>query len=199
MTRRKRQGPRPFEIVMDEAGEEAFPWNLQEHLKGCVAAYQIKPSYSAAVYFALEAIWGIARDVDIRVKTGTLPQEEVNEDWQIPPLKTVPVPWIWIRALATAWVKYRKEGGPLGQAFGLEGGGQGKPPAMTKLMQMLDERAIARWIWSRYQEARAAGNQIEIEDVILEAEEKFDRSDVTVRRAWRRFGVREMQRCPDRS
>ena len=199
MTRRKRQGPRPFEIVMDEAGEEAFPWNLDEHLNGCVAAYQNEPSYTAAVYFALEAIWGIARDVEIRPRTDTLPQDGSDEDWQIPPLSTVGVPWMWVAALAAAWGKYKLEGGPLGEAFGLEGGGQGKPPAMTKLLQMLDERAIARWIWARVQKARAAGDEIDIEDVILEAEEKFYRSDGTIRRAWRRFGGRERQRSPAES
>jgi hypothetical protein len=199
MTRRKRQGPRPFEIVMDEAGEDAFPWNLDEHLNGCVAAYQNQPSYAAAVYFALEAIWGIARDVDVRAKMGTLSKEELNEDWLLPPLQTVPIPWMWIRVLATAWRKYRNEGGSLGEAFGLEGGGQGKPPAMTKLLQMLDERAIARWIWARVQKARAAGDDMDIEDIILEAEEKFDRSDGTIRRAWRRFGGRERQRSPAES
>ena len=72
------------------------------------------------------------------------------------PEATFAVPWIWIRSLATAWETYKTEGGPLGQAFGLEGGGQGKSPIIDKLTQMLDERAIARWIWSRVQEARAA-------------------------------------------
>jgi hypothetical protein len=59
---------------------------------------------------------------------------------------------------------------------------------------MLDERAIARWIFSRVQEAKAAGKKIRIEDVVQEAAEKFGKSDVTIRRAWARFGRRERQR-----
>jgi hypothetical protein len=55
-------------------------------------------------------------------------------------------------------------------------------------MQMLDERAIARWIWSRVQRARAAGDKILIENAVQDAAEKFGRSDFTTRRAWRRFG-----------
>ena len=64
---------------------------------------------------------------------------------------------------------------------------------------MLNERAIARWIGSRVQEARAAGKGIKIEDVIRDAAERFDKSDVTIRRAWQRFGQRERLRAQDRS
>ena len=95
-----------------------------------------------------------------------------------------------------SWEKYKSEGGPLGQAFGLEGG-QGKPPISDKLMQMLDERAIARWIWSRIQQTRAAGEKMRIEDVVQEAAEKFGKSDVTIRRAWQRFGQLERLRTQD--
>ena len=112
------------------------------------------------IFFALEALWGIARDVDIHAKTGNLDPAQLDEQWILSPLQTLPVPWIWIRALGTAWEKYKTEGGPLGKAFGLEGG-QGKPPTIAKLMQMLDERAIARWIWSRVEKLRAAGQEIQ--------------------------------------
>ena len=72
--------------------------------------------------------------------------------YQTDKLRTnLPVPWIWIRALSAAWERYKTEGGPLGRAFGLEGGGQGKSPTIDKLAQMLDERAIARWIGSQLQ------------------------------------------------
>ena len=38
---------------------------------------------------------------------------------------------------------------------------------------------------------RAAGEKIRIEDVVQEAAEKFGKSDVTIRRAWQRFGQQE--------
>ena len=66
---------------------------------------------------------------------------------------------------------------------------------MIQLTQMLDERAIARWIFTRVQEARFGGEKIWIEDVVQEAAEKFEKSDVTVRRAWQRFGRRERRRA----
>jgi hypothetical protein len=181
---------------MDEFIGERIPWNLDEHLNGCLVGYQTAPSYGTAVFFALEALWGIARDMGVRAEAGKLDPEQLDEDWIVSPRTNLEVPWIWIRSLATAWEKYKDDRGPLGQAFGLEGGGQGKPPIIDKLAQMLDERAIARWVWSRVEEARAAHKKIRIEDVIQEAVEKFDKSDITIRRAWERFGRRERQRQP---
>jgi len=179
---------------MDELGGEQDLWDLQEHLNGCLAGYQRDSTYAAAVYFALEALWGIAHDVGVRAKSGRLGPDQLDADWIISPRTSLPVPWIWIRSLATAWERYKTDGDPLGKAFGLEGGGQGKSPIIDKLAQMLDERAIARWVFSRVQEARAAGKKIRIEGEIQQAATKFGKSDVTIRRAWARFGRRERQR-----
>jgi hypothetical protein len=193
MSRKSSHGPRPFETVMDELEVDRGSWDLQRHLNGCLAGYQTDPSYGTAVYFGLEALWGIANDVGIQAKSGRLDQGQLDPEWIIDPKTELPVPWMWIRALATAWERFQTEGGPLGQAFGLEGG-QGKPPISDKLAQMLSERAIAHWIFSRVQEVKAAGKKIRIEDVVQEAAEKFGKSDVTIRRAWARFGRRERQR-----
>jgi hypothetical protein len=100
---------------------------------------------------------------------------------------------MWIRALGTAWERYKTEGMTVGHAFGLEGR-QGKRPVHGQLAQTLDERAIARWIFSRVQQAKSAGHKIRIEDVVQKAAVKFDKSDVTIRRAWQRFGRRERNR-----
>jgi hypothetical protein len=117
---------------MDEFAEERFPWDLDKHLNGCLSGYGTAPSYGVAVFFALEALWGIARDVDIRARAGEFDPDQLDKDWIVSPRTTFDVPWIWIRSLATAFEKYKSEGGPLGQAFGLEGG-QGKPPIIDKL------------------------------------------------------------------
>ena len=149
------------------------------------------------MYFALEALAGIAHDIDVRAKNGTLDPDQRDGDWTSSPQATLPVPWIWIKSLATAWERYKSDGGPLGTAFGLEGGGQGKSPTIDKLTKMLNERAIARWIWSRVQEARDVGKKIKIEDVMQDAAERFDKSDVTIRRAWQRFGKLERLQTQD--
>src|SRR5262249_769766 len=85
-------------------------------------------------------------------------QAQLDPRWIIDPKTKLPVPWMWTRALGTAWERYHTDDGTLGQAFGLEGG-QGKPPISDKLTQMLNERAIARWIFSRIQEAKTAGRE----------------------------------------
>ena len=193
MPRKSSRGPRPFETVMDELALEGDTWDLEQHLNGCLAGYQADPSYGAAVYFALEALWGIANDIGFRAKSGRLDQSERDPEWIIAPKARLPVPWMWIRALATAWERYKSDGRDLGHAFGLEGG-QGKPPIDDKLAQMLDQRAIARWMFSHFQEVKAAGRKIRIEDLVQKAAKKFGKSDVTIRRAWARFGGRERRR-----
>ena len=190
MARKSSLKPQPFEIAMNDLADERKLWTLQKHLDGCLVGYQHNSTYDAAVYFALEALGGIAHDIDVRAKNGTLDPDQRDGDWTSSPQATLAVPWIWIvpcHSLGTI----QDRGRAIRHRFGLEGGGQGKPPTIDKLMQMLDERAIARWIWSQVQDARAVGKKIPIEDVIQEAAEKFDKSDETIRRAWKRFGQLE--------
>jgi hypothetical protein len=188
---RKKQAPRPSDVVMDELVGDQAPWDLEKHLTGCLVGYQTDGSYGAAVYFALEALSGIAQDVAVSAKDGGLNPDQLDADWIISPSTRLPVPWIWIRALGEAWERYKTEGGPLGRAFGLEGGGQGKSPTGDRLLRMLDERAIVRWISAQLEQARAAHKKIRIEDLIQEAAEKFGKSDVTIRRIWQRFRRRQ--------
>jgi hypothetical protein len=178
---------------MSELVGEQVPWHLEKHLAGCLAGYQTDGTYGAAVFFALEALWGIAHDVRVRADAGEFNPDQLDPDWIISPKESVPVPWIWIRALSSAWERYKTEREPLGRAFGLEGG-QGRSPTMEKLEQLLSERAIARWIGSKLEEARTAQKKIRIEDLVQDAAVKFAKSDVTIRRAWARFGHRERQR-----
>src|SRR5215211_7274813 len=98
MARKSSTGPRPSEIVMQELAVQGSA-GLREHLNGCLAAYQIEPSYGAAVYFALEAIWAIAQEGRERAKAGTLPPDQMDADWTLHPLTRVPVPWMWILSL----------------------------------------------------------------------------------------------------
>jgi hypothetical protein len=191
---RKPRAPRLSDVIMDELVGDHAPWDLDKHMSGCLRGYQTDPSYGAAVYFALEALWGIAREVAVRANAGKVDPDQLDADWIISPNTGLPVSWMWIRALSAAWERYKTEGGPLGLAFGLEGGRQGKSPTIDKLAQMLDQRAIARWIGSQLEAARKAKKKIRIEDLVHEAAEKFGKSDVTIRRAWVRFSRRERQR-----
>ena len=67
---RKPRAPRLSDVIMDELVGDHAPWDLDKHLSGCLRGYQTDPSYGAAVYFALEALSGIARDVAVRANAG---------------------------------------------------------------------------------------------------------------------------------
>ena len=189
---RRSHAPRLSDIILDElAGGQ--PWDLDKHLSGCLAGYQTDPRFGTVVFFALETLSGIAHDVAVRASADMFDPSQRDADWIISPNTKLPVPWIWIRALGKAWDRYKTERGPLGVAFGLEGGGQGKSPTIDKLAQILDERAIARWIGSQLAAARNARKKIRIEDLVQDAAVKFGKSDVTIRRAWQRFRRRERQ------
>ena len=92
---------------MDEFSEDRRPWDLAQHVNGCLAGYQTEPSYGAAVYFALEAVWGIAHDVGLQAKSGTLESQHGDKDWILSPRTNLEVLWIWVWALATAWETYK--------------------------------------------------------------------------------------------
>ena len=97
---RRSHASRLSDIVMDELAGEQTPWDLDKHLSGCLAGYQTDQSYGAAVYFALEALSGIAHDVAVRANAGKLDADQLDTDWIISPDTNLPVPWIWIRALS---------------------------------------------------------------------------------------------------
>ena len=103
---RRSHASRLSDIVMDELAGEQTPWDLDKHLSGCLAGYQTDQSYGAAVYFALEALSGIAHDVAVRANAGKLDADQLDMDWIISPDTNLPVPWIWIRALSAAWERY---------------------------------------------------------------------------------------------
>ena len=68
---------------MDELAGEQTPWDLDKHLSGCLAGYQTDQSYGAAVYFALEALSGMAHDVAVRANAGKLDADQLDTDWII--------------------------------------------------------------------------------------------------------------------
>jgi hypothetical protein len=104
---RRSHALRLSDIVMDELAGEQTPWDLDKHLSGCLAGYQTDQSYGATVYFAPEALSGIAHDVAVRANAGKLDADQLDTDWIISPDTNLPVPWIWIRALSAAWERYK--------------------------------------------------------------------------------------------
>jgi hypothetical protein len=178
-------------MVMAEADSDALAWDLEKHLNGCVAGYQADPAFSSAAYFAFEAIWGIILDVESRAPSK-------GPGWATDPRTKVPVDFIWLRALAEGWRRYRDQGMPLGRAFCLEGG-QGKPPTRQKKAHLLDQRAIAHWLRRETQQARLTNPRFTITDAIGKAVEHFGKSEETIKRAWTLFSRVEKKRTTSSS
>jgi hypothetical protein len=157
--------PRPSETVLERLGARDRPGSIEQHLKGCLAAYRHfqgqKGNYGAAVHFALEAIWGIGRYHRNLAAEGTIPERERDADFGLNPTHMVDVPWIWIFALSEAWDRYDKQGEPFERAFGLAGS-QGKRPTRSIVNRVIDEYAVAIDVWARVQKARSAGQKLTI-------------------------------------
>ena len=43
----------------------------------------------------------------VRANAGKLDSDQLDADWIISPNTSLPVPWIWIRALSAAWERYQ--------------------------------------------------------------------------------------------
>jgi hypothetical protein len=85
---------------MSELLGEQAPWDLEKHLAGCLAGYQTDGTYGAAVFFALEALWGIAHDVIIRADAGEFSPDQRDPQWVVSPKANFTLPWIWTNAAA---------------------------------------------------------------------------------------------------
>ena len=137
MVRQQSRNPRAFEIVMDEAAGETVPWDLDEHLNGCLAAYQLQPSYGAAVFFALEVLWGIARDVGIRAKAGALDTtQEFNDIGYCLLRQLFQSPGCGFALCRPHGKNPRLKAARLAMHSVFEGGGQGKHPEIATMMQI---------------------------------------------------------------
>ena len=186
-----RKNKSPYQVMMEEVAADKSLWDRDTHIKGCFAGYQHEAEFGTAVYFALEMLWGIA------VHGKQLEKEGLTEDLRGPDgtLRAdaeFEVPWFCIVYLAVAWDSYKEKGPPLGKAFGLEGP-RGKRPVLARLDRMQDQRAFARFVWQSAEVERARGVKDPVARAIGEVANKFDVSDETVTRAWKRFGKAERE------
>src|SRR5262245_19114879 len=102
---------RPSDAVLDELGVKDTPRSIDAHLGGCLAGYRFQEKherrFGVAVYFALEAVWGIGRHHRHQATIGQVPESDRDAAWGLPPMSKVEVPWIWVCALAEAWERYK--------------------------------------------------------------------------------------------
>ncbi|KAA9005945.1 hypothetical protein [Histidinibacterium aquaticum] len=107
----------------------------------------------------------------------------------------IPVPVL--NMLVNAWAKYLEgpSGMTMGEAFNLEGHGQGKKPKRERLQNILRERQLARAAIAAYLGAGAsdAGGISKSEAHAIVAE-RFNVSEDTVKRAHKKWEAHEMER-----
>lgn len=96
----------------------------------------------------------------------------------------VPVP-IWVLdTIGAGWIRYRAQNIPgrtLGEALGLEGGGQGKRPAKEKWNAWFRDLGLARDLFGARQTTT-------YEKAVAEVADRAGVSESTVARAWAEYG-----------
>lgn len=170
--------PSSTKIVADQLGLRSEDFTLEQRLAGIRNAYNARPSFETAVYFALETIAEIGNDN--RRKFANVPLKKSDDpQWGFDPLEPVEIPRMWIEALTEAWHRYQTSDLKLGHAFGLEA--PQKPPLKKRLALFKERAAIALWIEHTHKTRREAGKKISLADVQREAADKFGRSFDTIR------------------
>ena len=79
-------------------------------------------------------------------------------------------------------------GEPIEKAFGFKGA-QGTRPVAVQLDRLLDQRAVAMWIWNRILSLREVGpKRGTVEQALGDAEEHFGMSIERIRAIWKKYG-----------
>lgn len=171
-------------LLLEELGVDVKNAGLAKHLEGCLKGYEESGGSGAAVYFALEALWGISIHWQAREDSDDLEESQRESDGSLDGEAEIPVPWIWVAALAGAWNRYKDGDLSLAKAFGLEATGQGKDPIGKKLNQEAEGRAMAHLVWRRVQAAEESGEKKTILDAQMDVAEELEVGHSTVERSW---------------
>lgn len=171
-----------------KAGEAAFeasgwgegPGNLERDLLGIWALYLSDPQTNVAAFEAMSRIaqhwWDDRVDID-----------RPDPNFGIQPLSAVPVPWWIVHLFGHSWRNYRdKSDKPAGEAFLLEGGGQGKRKAITQLDQRLRELRLTLEIGFRQQQTSKTKPRKSIDEIILEVSNEYGISYDTALAYWKK-------------
>ena len=152
--------------------------------------------------------WPFTREQDLAIFLKTL-EEEFGEDgtntlpafealsliaskiWmsEKPPNNPIPIPWWIVDTLASGFCIYRESAMstssvPLGEAYNLQGGGQGKEPRINDRLRHLRDIRIATAI------ALAKADSVKIEASLQEQADTTGLSVGQIRRIWEKTGSR---------
>jgi len=187
MTKRR---TKPGKAALDALGYHKGPDTLERDLAGYFSAFRQTPKNdrdAAGVCFAFLSILMIYA----AMRKGAAKTDRHDKEWGLPPEDVVPVPW-WVIDVATrGWVRYLRSppSVSLGEAYGIEGGGQGRHPYKNRIATYTRDWKIALDVWHRVQQAKKQGEKLPIRDGAIPAVAValgFEES--TVERAWKRHG-----------
>ncbi|MFV0492875.1 MAG: hypothetical protein ACK5M4_13760 [Pseudorhodobacter sp.] len=118
---------------------------------------------------------------------GELSHSDISDAYPVKAWRedTVEVPRAWVRVLVEGWKQYKRAptGTSCGEAFGIEGGGQGKPPAKHRLSKLKDDIHISNEVLITYLQERAGGGRGSWERACGKVAERREISEETVHRA----------------
>ena len=146
---------------------------------------QRKKGELPATYITLEALSSIQA-----AREQGFSEEDVRSTWSASwGDQEVVVPAALLNNLKTAWLNYRgaPSGTTLGEAFNLEGGGQGKANARNRQMTRDKHRGLANDVEAVYRAAMLNNNPISEEKAQETVAAKLDMSFETIRNAHKKF------------
>lgn len=174
---------KPGEAAFNAMGYHKGPETLDRDLGRYWEAFQGTPGHDVASYYAFTSIIMIMAAWSKHSKS--LP--DPDPEWGLPPQDRVPVPWWVVNVLTTAWLRYLSAGPgvTMGEAFRLEGGGQGKRKYRDVIEKYTRDWKLALDVWHFHQEKKFEGKPISIKDkAIPEIAERTGLGEDVVRRAW---------------
>lgn len=180
--RRKPRGPTIDERALKKLKEDIVDrelFQLSYRLRALEALRQKREINT--IFIALEALGAFAG-----AKTAGRTEIDLQscwpEEWGT---ETITVPLPLLLALRDAWANYKAahSGKSLGEAFQLEGGGQGRPPMKQRLETIDRAVVLANAVESRYLQIEGASDSLSLADVLAEVSEKNQLSVETVKKA----------------
>ena len=118
------------------------------------------------------------------------PQKTTDPDWEPEPEALVTVPMWVVLNLASAWNAYRDapSAKTFGEVLGIEGGGQGKWPAMKDWMKKNRDLRLVLEVHRIRVEAKERGQRLSLEKAYASVAESTDTTKGIVRDAWKQHG-----------
>ena len=114
--------------------------------------------------------------------------------------ETVTIPKGLLRPLIEAWVRYKDapSGKTLGEAFNLEGGGQGKQPLKSALQKINRDLSYSNEVLVEYFARSGTSQRISFDEAISRVAEREEKSHATIENASDKYRQLTLDRMKDK-